>query len=195
MRMNISVPDELAEQVRLRNLPISAVCQRALREEVDRLRLIEEADDILVYVESEQADPDPTRWPGFTVGKPTLTYKRYPVGNRLELVWVLQYEAGDEPGDNPTDDITAGVPSDPPIEWAREIIREAAAEREREQQMGDMQEITVEVGEPALTVGFTGRWLVDPDPDETRGGSRRRRLLGHRPHPPRPDRRVHRPRQ
>ena len=37
--------------------------------------------------------------------------------------------------------------------------------------MGDMQEITVEVGEPALTVGFTGRWLVDPDPDETRGGS------------------------
>ena len=22
-----------------------------------------------------------------------------------------------------------------------------------------------------LTIGFTGRWLVDPDPDETRGGA------------------------
>lgn len=30
MRMNISVPDELAEQVRARDLPISAICQRAL---------------------------------------------------------------------------------------------------------------------------------------------------------------------
>jgi hypothetical protein len=37
MRMNISVPDELAEQVRERDLPISAICQRALREAVSRL--------------------------------------------------------------------------------------------------------------------------------------------------------------
>ena len=34
MRMNISVPDALAEQVRERNLPISAICQQALREEL-----------------------------------------------------------------------------------------------------------------------------------------------------------------
>lgn len=38
MRMNISVPDILAEQVRERDLPISAICQRALREELERLR-------------------------------------------------------------------------------------------------------------------------------------------------------------
>lgn len=35
MRMNISVPDELAEQVRTRDLPISAICQDALREAVE----------------------------------------------------------------------------------------------------------------------------------------------------------------
>src|SRR5579859_6772905 len=38
MRMNISVPDQLAEEVRRRNLPVSAICQRALRDEVGRLR-------------------------------------------------------------------------------------------------------------------------------------------------------------
>jgi hypothetical protein len=51
--------------------------------------------------------------------------------------------------------------SNPPIEWAREILRRA-----RE----DMSPITVDVGEPSLTVGFTGRWLVEPDSDETRTG-------------------------
>lgn len=38
MRMNISVPDALAEEVREQNLPISAICQRALREEVNRVK-------------------------------------------------------------------------------------------------------------------------------------------------------------
>jgi len=43
MRMNISVPDELAAEVRERSLPISAVCQRALSAEVHRLRSLETA--------------------------------------------------------------------------------------------------------------------------------------------------------
>jgi hypothetical protein len=34
-----------------------------------------------------------------------------------------------------------------------------------------MNEITVEVGEPSLKMGFTGRWLVEPDLDETRAGN------------------------
>ncbi|PJE96915.1 hypothetical protein CUT44_15275 [Streptomyces carminius] len=38
MRMNISVPDALAEQVRARELPISAICQEALRNAVERDR-------------------------------------------------------------------------------------------------------------------------------------------------------------
>src|ERR1700761_9091529 len=50
--------------------------------------LIEYVDDILVYVESEQADPDPTTWPGFDPGKPMLTYKRHHIGGRWELRWV-----------------------------------------------------------------------------------------------------------
>jgi hypothetical protein len=41
MRMNISVPDSLAEEARRRKVPISAVCQRAIREEVGRLYDIE----------------------------------------------------------------------------------------------------------------------------------------------------------
>jgi hypothetical protein len=132
MRMNISVPDALAEEVRRRDIPISAVCQRALREEVDRLRGIEGADDILVYVESEQADPDPTSWPGFDPAKPVLTYKRLPLGGRPQLGWVLAYELGDEPGDNPTDEFTGGDPGDPPIEWARHVVRAGREEYARE---------------------------------------------------------------
>ena len=38
MRVNISVPDRLADEVRRRSLPVSAICQRALRDEVGRLR-------------------------------------------------------------------------------------------------------------------------------------------------------------
>ncbi|MFD4874469.1 type II toxin-antitoxin system CcdA family antitoxin [Streptomyces sp. NPDC058420] len=36
--MNISVPDSLAEQVRARDLPISAICQEALLDAVERER-------------------------------------------------------------------------------------------------------------------------------------------------------------
>ncbi len=166
MRMNISVPGALAEEVRRRDIAISAVCQRALREEVNRLRVIEDADDILVYVEREQADLDPTTWPGFDWGKPMLTYKRYPVGPHWELGWVLEYEDGDEQGGNLVGYFIGGEsmglgPGSPPIQAARERIRQVSR---------DMEEITVAVGEPALTVGFTGRWLVEPDPAKTRTG-------------------------
>jgi post-segregation antitoxin CcdA len=174
MRMNISVPDALAEEVRQRNVPISAVCQRALRDEVDRLRRVEGADDVLVYVESEMLerfDPDETSWPGFDPAKPILTYKRHYIGGRWELGWVLDYELGDEPGDNPTDDFTPGDPNDPPVEWAREVVRRAAEEREAEPAM---ETITVETGDDyGITEGFVGRWLLAPERDETRTGESR----------------------
>lgn len=76
MRMNISVPDQLAEEVRQRDISISAVCQRALRDEVARLR--------------------------------------------------------------------------------------------RTGAVGEMEKITVNVGDPSLTIGFTGRWLLEPDSGKTR---------------------------
>jgi hypothetical protein len=166
MRLNICLPDGLAEEVRRRDIAISAVCQRALREEVSRLRMIEDADDILVYVESEQAELDRTTWPGYDSGKPMLTYKRHLVGGQWELGWVLEYEDGDEYGAPPHSYFIGGElvglgPGSPPIEAAREHIRKMSR---------DMEQITVDIGEPRLTVGFTGRWLVEPDPDETRTG-------------------------
>ncbi len=98
MRLSVSLPDALAEEVRRRDIAISAVCQHALREEVKRLRTIEDAGDILVYVESEQAELDRMTWPGYDSGKPMLTYKRHLVGFQWELGWVLEYEDGDEYG-------------------------------------------------------------------------------------------------
>ena len=165
---NISLPDALAEEVRRRDIAISAVCQHALREEVKRLRMIEDADDILVHVESEQAELDLTTWPGYDSGKPMLTYKRHLVSPQWELGWVLEYEDGDEYGVPPPGYFIGGEsmglgPGSPPIEAAREYIRKVSR---------DMGEITVDIGEPRLTVGFTGRWLVEPDPDETRAGRR-----------------------
>ena len=167
MQLNISVPDGLAEEVRRRDIAISEVCQRALREEVSRLRTIEDADDILVYVESEQAELDRTTWPGYDSGKPMLTYKRHLVGGQWELGWVLENE-DDEDGGPPRGYFIGGEPvglgpGSPPIEAAREHIRKMGR---------DMEQITVDIGEPRLTVGFTGRWLVEPDPDQTRASRR-----------------------
>jgi hypothetical protein len=72
---NVDLPDDLAEQVKARELSVSAICQRALRAEISHLQTIEQA-----------------------------------VG------------------------------------------------------------IIVQVGQPAVNIGFSGRWLVEPDPDNTRAG-------------------------
>ncbi len=104
------------------------------------------------------------------IGTPLLVYQRYPVDRRLQLGWVLTYGEGEEPGYNPNEEFTPGDAGDPPIEWARGVVRSAAEGRERERRLGEMEEITVEVGEPVLTVGFTGRWLVEPDPNQDHGG-------------------------
>lgn len=155
MRMNISVPDELAEQVRERNLPISAICQRALREELGRLSAAQAATDIQIYITANERDPDPLTWPNFDPAMPHLIYGLHPVHGEG---WMLDYEEAD---------IHAFLPgwrgdAGPVLARARDLLRLGGE--------GHMEEITVEVGEPSLTVGFTGRWLVDPDPDETRTG-------------------------
>jgi hypothetical protein len=93
MRMNISVPDELAEEVRQRDLPISAICQRALREAVGQEQAVEQATDILVFREFEQADPDPRTWPGFDPARPHLVYGRHP---GYGLGWGLFYDSSAE---------------------------------------------------------------------------------------------------
>lgn len=51
MRMNISVPDELAERVRTLDLPISSICQSALKNAADAAeKRAELADDDLAKV-------------------------------------------------------------------------------------------------------------------------------------------------
>jgi hypothetical protein len=55
-KINIDVPDDLARQVRARNLPVSAICQRALRAEISRLQTIEQAVGIIVQVGSPAVD-------------------------------------------------------------------------------------------------------------------------------------------
>lgn len=160
MRLNISVPDALADEVRRRDIPVSAICQRALRDEVSRLQTIERADDILIYIASEQLGLDPGTWPGWDPAKPRLVYGHHPERGDG---WALSYELGDEPGDNPDDHFIGGAARD--VEWAlsqaRAWLRLARSE---------MDVITVQVGEPSLTVGFNGRWLIEPDSDETRTG-------------------------
>jgi hypothetical protein len=55
-KINIDVPDELATQVRARELPVSAICQRALRAEVSHLQTIEQAAGIIVQVGKPAVD-------------------------------------------------------------------------------------------------------------------------------------------
>ena len=42
--------------------------------------MIEDADDILVYVESEQAELDRTTWPGYELGQADADVQRHLVG-------------------------------------------------------------------------------------------------------------------
>jgi post-segregation antitoxin (ccd killing protein) len=46
--INVDLPDDLAEQVRKRDLPVSAICQRALRAEIAHFQPIEQAVGIKV---------------------------------------------------------------------------------------------------------------------------------------------------
>jgi hypothetical protein len=160
--MNISVPDALAEEVRRRDIAISAVCQRALSDEVARLRMVEAVEDITVVIESERDFLDPQTWEPTDGSKPVLVYRRHPEHGQG---WTLMYELGEHPGDNPEEHFIPGGKADVEtvLRSAREWLRITAA-------VGEMEEITVEVGKPSLTVGFTGRWLVEPDSDETRSG-------------------------
>lgn len=54
-----------------------------------------------------------------------------------------------------------------PIEEARAYLRRVRDEPDVDA-AEDLDKITVEVGDPPLTVGFVGRWLVAPDPNGTR---------------------------
>ena len=156
--MNISVPDRLADEVRQLDIPISAVCQRALRDEVARLHAVEAVDDIVIIPHEES-------WTSIPADKPILIYRRHPVHG---MGWTLFYCSGPEPGSNPDDHFIPGGRAD-----VETVLRSAREWLQRSGPSGGMKEITAEVGNPAVTIGFTGRWLIEPDADETRSCDRR----------------------
>ena len=55
-KINVDLPDDLAEQVRARELPVSAICQRALRAEISRIHTMEQAVGIIVQVGKPAVD-------------------------------------------------------------------------------------------------------------------------------------------
>jgi hypothetical protein len=63
-KITIELPDELAEQVRVRALPVSSICQRALRAEISHLQTVEHAAGIIVQVGEPAVDLGfQGRWP------------------------------------------------------------------------------------------------------------------------------------
>ena len=55
-KIEVDLPDELAEQVKRRELPVSSICQRALRAEISHVQTIEQAVGIIVQVGEPAVD-------------------------------------------------------------------------------------------------------------------------------------------
>jgi hypothetical protein len=157
--MNISVPDALAEEVRRREVPISAICQRALRSEVDRLRNTADVDDIQVYDASAHDDCHPSTAPGYDPDRPYLVYGRHPA---FGMGWTFWHKVDGELTNHFIGRAGSDGFNDAAAVWdsVRHTFRPGDPNR--------LTKIAVEVGEPAVTVGFTGRWLLEPDENETR---------------------------
>lgn len=139
---------ERAEQVaKSTRQSVSLVVASALR------RHLGVADDIDVYVEPPT---DPT---AIDVSqKPALVFNQHAVHG---TGWSLFYM---EPGGNGVDEhFIPGRADD--VEWALSSARRWLHQR---QQAEEMDEITLDVGDPTVKVGFVGRWLVEPDRNETR---------------------------
>lgn len=85
MRMNISVPDELAEQVRARDLPISSICQDALRKAVDLAEKKEQImSDVQAVIERLRGTQDEER------------QRNIDEGRELGILWAKGYATADE---------------------------------------------------------------------------------------------------
>jgi hypothetical protein len=55
-KIDVDLPDELAKQVIARKLPVSAICQRALRAEISHLQTIEQSAGLIVQVGQPAVD-------------------------------------------------------------------------------------------------------------------------------------------
>jgi hypothetical protein len=90
---------------------------------------------------------------------PQLEYGRHPTHGHC---WTLNW-ADEDANFLIEDEVFAGDLGDAheAIAWARRMLADPSTGAE---------EITLQVGDPALTVGFVGRWLLAPDSDDTRTG-------------------------
>lgn len=85
MRLNISVPDDLAEQVRAHDLPISAICQTALRNEVELAKKKEQImTDLDAVVDRLRSTQDEAR------------KEHYQEGHDLGVMWAKQFATADQ---------------------------------------------------------------------------------------------------
>lgn len=60
-RMQVYLPDDLYEQVKLRGLPASELLQKAVRAELRRLDLLAETDRYLADLVAEVGEPGPAQ--------------------------------------------------------------------------------------------------------------------------------------
>jgi hypothetical protein len=85
VRLNISVPDDLAEQVRAHDLPISAICQTALRSEVELAKKKEQImTDLDVVVDRLRGTQDEAR------------KRHYDEGRALGVLWAKTWATFDD---------------------------------------------------------------------------------------------------
>ena len=83
--MNISVPDELADQVRARDLPISSICQDALRKAVDLTEKKEQImSDMQAVIERLRGTQDEDR------------QRHTDEGHELGILWAKQWATATE---------------------------------------------------------------------------------------------------
>ncbi len=146
-KVNVYLPDDLAEQVRIRQVPLSAVCQAALRNYLDLQTA--DVDDIRIVIDAPAGSIpviDET-------GRPILQFD-VASGRPCWTLWYTAPGGGVEVRPLGAD---AGIV---PVEEARAWLRRVRGE--------PLEKITVPVGPDGMTMAFMGRWLVEPDRDETR---------------------------
>ena len=144
---DIAVWEQAELLARLSRQSLSQIATAALRD------FMASPADIYVHV----SDPEhPVDGPSIAEagGRPILSY---PAGQRGRLVWKLSTPDGESTN-------MAGDALSPPLDEARSWLRAKAAQDSTE----PLVDIAVAVGDPPQLVGFRGRWLVEPDVDQTR---------------------------
>jgi hypothetical protein len=144
---DVAVWEQAETLAKLSRQSLSQIATTALRE------FMASPADIYVHVSDPAHPSDASSLPD-AGGRPILSS---PVGQRGRLGWKLRTPDGEST-------FMAGDALNPPVEEARGWLRARVAGDSAE----PLVDIAVEVGQPPQLVGFRGRWLVEPDADQTR---------------------------